>query len=176
MKVRTAGRMERIGLAALPFVLSLLVCGAAMASDVERQIPLTRDTAGSGLTMEISREGTRRTATPFLTLKDPTVQRIEERIAKKTGRLDAKEIPSEETIAGPVPGIGLTGTPRVDSGQPETGLSSQPPVPREITIRSVRSFLKGLRESRKKKPVPPGADAPPERRIGRTGIPPHEAD
>jgi len=160
--MRTAIRVQQIGLAALPFVLALLVCVATMASDVERQIPLTRDTPGSGLTMEISREGIRQTATPFFILNDPTVQRIEERIGKKTDRLAVKEIPSEGTVEGLVPGIGLTGTPREDSGRPETSLSSHSPVPGEITIRSVKSFLQGLRESWKKKPVPVIVDAPPE--------------
>jgi hypothetical protein len=93
MKVRTAGRVQRVGFA---FALAFLACGGAMASDVERQIPVIRDTAGSGLTTEISREGTRQTATPFLTLYNPTVERIEERIAKKTARLASDEIPPGE--------------------------------------------------------------------------------
>jgi hypothetical protein len=168
MTMRTAGPVQRLGLATLTFALAILACGAAMASDVERQIPVTRDTAGSGLTMEISREGTRQTATPFLTLNNPTVQRIEEWIAEKTSRLAAKEIPSEATLAGSVLGIGRTGTRREDSGQPETSLSSLPPVPEEITVRSGKSFLKGLRASRKEKPVPAVVPAAPEERLGRT--------
>jgi len=168
MTMRTAGPVQRIGFAALAFTLAFLAGGGAMASDVERQIPVTRDTAGSGLTMEISREGTRQTATPFLTLNNPTVERIEERTAKKAARLAAKENPSEATVAGSVPGIGLTGTPRGDSRRPETGLSSLPPVPEEITVRSVKRFVKGLRASRKEKPVPAVVVAPPEQRLGRT--------
>ena len=150
MKIRTAGRVQRIGFA---FALAFLACGAAMASDVERQIPVIRDTAGSGLTTEISREGTRQTATPFLTLYNPTIQGIEDRIGKKTARLAANEIP--------------TGTPREDSGRPETTLSSLPPVPAEITVRSVQGFLKGLRASRKEKPAPAVVVAIPELRLGR---------
>ena len=150
--------MQRIGIAALAFTLSFLACGAAMASDVERQIPVIRDTAGSGLTTEISREGTRQTATPFLTLHNPTVQRIEDRIAKKAARLAAKEIPS--------------GTPREDSERPETTLSSLPPLPGEITIRNVKGFLKGLRASRKEKPAPAVAVPTPELRLGRTDTSP----
>jgi len=168
MKMRTAGRMQRIGLAALSFILALLACGVAVASDVERQIPVVREPDGSALTLEISREGTRQTTTPFLTLNSPTVQRFEDRIARKAGRL-AEEIPSEATIAGSLSGIGLTGTPRKDSGRPETGISSRSPVNEEITVRSVKRFLKGLRASRKEKQVPAVVVAPPEQRLGMAG-------
>jgi hypothetical protein len=157
--------MQRIGTGALPFALALLACGAAMASDIERQIPVIRDADGSALTLEISREGTRQTATPFLTLNTPTVQRIEGRIAKKTDRL-AEEIPSKESVAGSLSGMGLAGTPREDSARPETGVSSRPPVPEEITVRAVKRFLKGLRASRKEKQVPAVVAAPPEQRLG----------
>lgn len=179
MKIRTGRRVERIGFAALAFALAFLACGAAMASDVERQIPVIRDTAGSGLTMEISREGTRQTATPFLTLYNPTVQEIEDRIVrivKITARLSAKEIPPGATAAGSLSRIGLTGTSREDSGRPETTLSSLPLVPGEITIRSVRGFLKGLRSSRKEKPAPAVVVAVPELRLGRTDISSRVAD
>lgn len=145
MKMRSAGRVQRIGFAALAFSLAFLACAAAMASDVERQIPVIRDTTGSGLTMEISREGSRQTATPFLTLNEPTVQSIEDRIAKMTAGVTAKEIPSEAT---------------------ETSLSSRPPVPEEITVRSVKGFLKELRASRKEKPAPAVVVAVPEQRLG----------
>jgi len=104
MKIRTAERVQRIGFTALAF----LACGAAMASDVERQIPVIRDTTGSGLTTEISREGTRQTATPFLTLHDPTVQEIEDRIVrivKKTDRSAAKEVPPGEITVRSVQGF-----------------------------------------------------------------------
>ena len=117
MMMRRAGRVPTIGIAALAFALAFLACGAAIASDVERQIPVIRDSAGSGVTMEISREGTRQTATPFLTLSDPTVQRIEDRIAKMIARLAAKATPAEETVADAIPRIGLGGTPREDSGR-----------------------------------------------------------
>jgi len=166
MKTRTAGRVQQNRIVALAFALVILACMDAMASDVERQIIVTRDTAGSGLTMEISREETRRTATPVLTLNNPTVQRIGERISKKIARLAAKEIPSEATVAGSVPWIGLTGGPRGDSGRPETGVSSMAPVPEEITARSVKSFLKGLRASRTEKKGPSVVTAPPEQRLG----------
>ena len=102
------GRLQRVGFAALPFALAFLACGAAMASDVERQIPVVRDTAGSGLTMKISREGTRPTATPSLTLNNPTVQHMEDRIVdivKKTARLAEKEIPAGETTVRSVQGF-----------------------------------------------------------------------
>ena len=99
MKIRTAGRVQRIGVATLAFALAFFACGAVMASDVEQQIPAIQDTAGSGLTIEISREGTRQTATPFLTLYNPTIQEIEDRIVrivKITARLAEKEIPPGE--------------------------------------------------------------------------------
>ena len=170
MKIATAGRVHRIGFAALPFSLALLACGAATASDVERQILVTRDTAGSGMAMEISREGTRQTATPSLTLNNPTIERIGERIAKKINGLASTEIPSGATAAGPALGICPTGTIREDSGQPKTSLSSMPPLPEEITVRSVKSYLKRLRASRKDKkdtPVPAAVVAHPEQQPGR---------
>lgn len=145
MKMRSTGRVQRIGFAALAFSLAFLACAAAMASDVERQIPVIRDTTGSGLTMEISREGSRQTATPFLTLNEPTVQWIEDRIAKMTAGVTAKEIPSEAT---------------------EPNLSSRPPVPEEVTVRTVKGFLKELRASRKEKPAPAVVVAVPEQRLG----------
>jgi hypothetical protein len=174
MKMRSDGRMRRIGFVLLAFALAFLACGAAYASDVERQIPVLRDTAGSGLTMEISREGTRQTATPFLTLYNPTVQRIEDRITKKTARFAAKEIPSEATVADSLSRIGLTGTPPEDSGRPETSLSSRHPVPKEITVRNVKGFLKELRASRKEKPAPAVVVAAPEERLGRADTSPRE--
>ncbi|MDD5762931.1 MAG: hypothetical protein PHP88_10560 [bacterium] len=165
MEMRSSGRMERIGFVLLAFALAFLACGAAYASDVERQIPMTRDAAGSGLTTEISLEGTRSTATPFLTLYNPTVQGIEDRIARKIGQLASKEIPSEAT-AGSLPRIGLTGSSTEDSGRQETTLSSLPPVPTEITVRTVKGFLKGLRSSRKEKQTPSVVVAAPELRLG----------
>lgn len=169
MKIRNVGRVQRIGFAAFAFSLAFLACGAAMASDVERQIPVIRDTAGSGLTMEISREGTRQTATPFLTLYNPTLQEIEDRIVrivKITARSAAKEIPPGATAAGSLSRTCLTGTPRGGSGQSETTFASSPLVPGEITVRSVVGFLKGLRSSRKEKPVPAVVIAVPEQRLG----------
>ena len=162
MKMRSAGRAQRTGFVVLAFALAFLACGAAYASDIERQIPVTRDTAGSGLTMEISREGTRQTATPFLTLYNPTVQQIEDRIGKMIDRIAAKETSS--------------GTPLEDSGRLETTLSSLPRVPEEITVRSVQGFLKGLRASRKEKPAPAVVVAAPELRLGRADTSPREAD
>lgn len=144
MKMRCAGRVQRIGIASLAFTLAFLACNAAIASDVERQIPVTRDTTGSGVTMEISREGTRQTVTPFLTLTNPTVQRIERRIAKKIEGLR---------------------TPREESGPSKTTLSSLPPFPGEITIRNVRNILKGLRASRKEKPAQAVVVAVPDQRL-----------
>ncbi|HEX2709656.1 MAG TPA: hypothetical protein VHM68_02280 [Candidatus Deferrimicrobium sp.] len=99
IRIRSAGRVQRIGFAAFAFAFAFLACGAVMASDIERQIPVIRDTAGSGLTTEISREGTRQTVTPFLTLYNPTIQEIENRIVrivKITARLAEKEIPPGE--------------------------------------------------------------------------------
>jgi len=176
MKMRTAGRVQRIRFAALAFALVFLACMDAMASDVERQIPVTRDTSGSGLTMEISREGTRQTATPFLTLNDPTARRIEDRMAKQIDRLGAKKIPSGATVADPVPGMGPTGMRQDDSGRPETLDSSMPPMPEEITVRSVKHFLKGLRASRKGKPAPAVVVAPPEQRLGMAATSPRNTD
>ncbi len=108
MKIRSAERVERFKFAALAFALAILACISAMASDVERQIPVIRDTAGSGLSIEISREGTRQTATPVLTLYNPTVQEIEDRIVrivKITARLAEKEIPPEEITGRSVQGF-----------------------------------------------------------------------
>ena len=144
--MRIAGHVLRIGVA---FALVFLVSGAAMASDVEQRIPVVRDAAGSGLTTEISREGARRTATLFLTLNDPTVLRIEERIGKKIDRLTQGEAPSTATAGNARSRVGPAGTPQVCSRGPETSLSSPPPVPREITVRSARDFLKALRALRK---------------------------
>jgi hypothetical protein len=155
-----------IGLAVLAFVLAFLACGAATASDVERQIPVIQNTRGSELTIEISREGTRQTATPFLTLSDPTVRRVEDRIAKVATLLAAKATLAEEAVEDAVPRIGMGGTPREDAGPPQTTLSSLPPLPGEITIRNVRNFLKGLRAFRKEKPAPAGIVAVPEQRLG----------
>jgi hypothetical protein len=168
MMMRAAGRVQWIGFAALTqaFVLASLASGAAMASDIERQIPVIRATAGSGMTLEISREGTRQTATPFFTLNEPTVQRVEKRIGKMVDRLAAKEISPEAATPKPLSLIGLTGTPREDSTSTETILSSLPPVPGEITVRSVTRFLKGLRASRKEKTAPAVAVAVPEHRLG----------
>jgi hypothetical protein len=154
-----------VGFAALAFVLAFLVGGAA-ASDVERQIPVIRDAAGSGLTVEISREGTRQTATPFLTLSEPTVQRVGDRIGKLTDRLAAKMGSADVSVARPVPRGGLSGTPGEDAGPPHTALSSLPPLPGEITIRNVRNFLKGVRASRMEKPAPAVVVAVPEQRLG----------
>ena len=154
MKSRIAGRVQSIGIAALAF----LAGGAAIASDVEWQIPLIRDSVGSGFTMEISRDGTRQTATPFLTLFDPTAQRIENRIWEKAAPWAAKEIPSW--------------TSREDTGRPETFHPSLPPVPREITLRSVKGFLKEIRSSLKKKPAPAVVVAGPELRLGKTDTSP----
>ena len=180
--MRTAGRVQGIGFAApvqrlatVAFALAFLACGAAMASDIERQVPAIRDAAGSDVTIEISREGTRRTATPVLTLNYPTVQQIEGRIAKKTAGLAAKGILPEATAEGPNCRTGLTGTPREDSGRPKTSLSSPPPV-EEITVRSVKGFLKELRASRKEKPAPAAVVAAPELRLGRADTSPREAN
>jgi len=162
MKIRRAGQVKRVAFAAFSFALLLLACGAAMASEVERQIPVIRDSAGSGLTIEITREGTRETATPFLTLNDPTVRRVEDRIAKKATQLQEKEIPG--------------GTPRKESGQPQTTLSSLPLVPGEITIKSVKGFLKGLRSSRKEKPAPAVAAPARELRLGMAASSPRQSN
>jgi hypothetical protein len=135
--MRRAGREQRIGMGALALAsaLAFLACGPAVASDIEWQFPLLRDAAGSGMTLEISREGTRQTATPFFTLYDPTVRRIEYRIGRML-----------------------------------------PPLPGEITVRSVKRFLKELRASRKKRTVLPVAVAVPERRVGRADTAPPGAN
>ena len=172
MTIRRAGRAPQTGLAALVFVLLFLTAGAATASDVERQIQMLRDTTGSGVSMEISRDGTRQTATPFLTVSEPAVQRGEDRIAKITARLEAMSTPSEETVADAVPRIGLGGTPREDSGAPQTILSSLPPLPGEITIRNVKNFLKGIRATRTEKPAPAAIVAVPEQRLGMAAASP----
>lgn len=174
--MRSAGRMPTIGSAALVFLFAFLAGGAAIASDVERQIPVIRDSAGSGLTVEISREGTRQTATPFLTLTDPTARRIEGRIARTTARLATKLAPAGEAAADSTPRFSPCGTLREDSGRPQTSLSSLPPLPGEITIRNVRNFLKGLRASRKGPPVPAEAVAVPERRLGMADAAPRGAN
>jgi hypothetical protein len=141
MKIRSAERVERFKFAALAFALAILACISAMASDVERQIPVIRDTAGSGLSIEISREGTRQTATPLLTLYNPTVQEIENRIVrivKITARLAEKEIPPEEITGRSVQGFlkGLraswkeTPTPAVVVAVPEQRLVRTDTSPR----------------------------------------------
>ena len=154
MKRRLAVPVQWIGIAAIAF----LACGAAMASEVEWRIPLIRDSAGSGMTLEFSREGTRQTATPFLTLFHPTVERIESRIAEMIAPWVAREIPSRAR--------------REDSGRPETFLSSLPRVPAEFTLRSVKGFLKELRSSLRGKPATAVAVAGPELRLGWTDTSP----
>jgi hypothetical protein len=124
-----------MGALALASALAFVACGPAVASDIEWQFPLLRDAAGSGMTLEISREGTRQTATPFFTLYDPTVRRIEYRIGRML-----------------------------------------PPLPGEVTARSVKRFLKELRASRKKRTVPPVAVAVPARRVGRADTAPPGAN
>lgn len=108
MKIRTAERVQRFRFAALAVALVFLACLNAMASDVERQIPVVRDTADSGLTIGITREGTRQTGTPFLTLYNPTLQEIEDRIVrimKMTAGLAAKEIPPGEITVRSAQGL-----------------------------------------------------------------------
>ena len=174
--MRSAGRMTTIGSAAFAFLLTFLAGGAATASDVERQIPVIRDSVGSGLTLEISREGTRQTATPFLTLTEPTARRIEDRIAKAAVRLAEQAVPAGEAVAGSVPRLVPVGTPREGSGRPQISLSSLPPLPGEITIRNLRNFLKGLRASRKESTKPAEAAAVPERRLGMADAAPRGAN
>jgi len=175
--MRGAGREQRIGMGALAMAsaLAFLAGVPAVASDVEWQVPFLRDAVGSGMTLEISREGTRQTATPFFTLYDPTVRRIEYRIGRMIDRLAAKEI-SPGTAAGnpPLCPGGRAGPPTEDFEGPDALLSSLPPLPGEITVRSVKRFLKELRASRKKRTVSPVAVAVPERRVGRADTAPPE--
>ena len=175
MKRQIAGRIQPMGLATLAFSLALLA-GSAVASDVERRIPVTRDAAGSGLTMEISGEGTRRTATPFLTLNEPSVERIEEWIGKKAARLQAMAIDSGTYVADPVPGIGRTGATPEDVARPERTAASASPAPVELTVRGVKRFLKELRASRKETPTPAAVAPPAEQRLGRTDASRREAN
>ena len=168
--------MQRIGFVSLAFVIAALASGTAMAADVEQQIPVIRDTMDSGLTLEISREGARRTATPILTLHDPTVQRMRDRIAKKTDRIAVKEIPPGAPAVGSLSGSGLKGTPGDDSGRPEPSVSSLPPLPGEITVRNVRSFLKKARAARKEKPAPVVVVPLPEQRLGMADTPRRETN
>ena len=174
--MRTAEWVQRTRIVALAFALVFLACMDAMAADVERQIPVIRDTAGSGVTVEISREGTRQTATPFLTVKKPTVRRIEERIGNLIDRLAAKGISPETITPDALSRIGRTGTPREDSARSDAALSSPPPAPKEVTVRSVKNYLEGLRAPRQEKPAPAVVVAPPERRLGRTDTSPHVAN
>ena len=166
MKVRTAGRVQQIRFVALAFALVFLACMDAMAADVERQIPVVRDAAGSGVTVEISREGSRQTATPFLTVNKPTVRRIEERVGMLIDRLAAKGISPEAVTPDALSRIGRTGTPREDSARSDAALPSPPPAPKEVTARSVKNFLGELRAFRKEKPAPAFVVASPERRLG----------
>ncbi len=169
MRTRSAARVHRIGFPALAFtvILAVFACGGAIASDVERRIPVSRDAAGSGLTLEISRDGARQTATPFLTVYDPTVRRIEDRIAKKVAEFSTKGIADGAALEKSISGIGRTRDPREGFDPHGTALASSPPVPGEITLRSVRRFIKGLRSSRGEKPAP-AVEAPfKEVRLGR---------
>ena len=79
---------------------------------------------------------------------------------------------AEETVADAVPRIGMGGTPREDSGPPQTILSSLPPLPGEITIRNVKNFLKGIRATRTEKPAPAVVVAVPEQRLGMAAVSP----
>lgn len=166
MKMRTFGQVRQRGFSALAFTLAFLITGVAVASDVERQIPVIKDSAGSGVSMEISQEGTRQTVTPALTLNNPTLQRIEDRVARKITQLAAKGIPAGAIAPDSLSRIGVSGTPSDNSKRPETALSSLPALPGEITIRSMRHFIKGLRASRKEKPSPAVVAEVPEQRLG----------
>lgn len=152
METPAAGRTPRIAFAALAFAVAFLASGAAVAADVERRIPVVRDAAGSDVTVEISREGTRQTATPVLAVSGATVERIEDRIARKVAELARHEIPSAATVVGSLPEIGPNGTPGKDPG--------------EITARGVRAFLKRLQASRKERPMPAAVVAVPPQRLG----------
>lgn len=166
MKMRSVGRVQQHGFVALAFALAFLASGVAAASDVERQIPVIEDSTGSGLSMEISRDGTRQTVTPALALYAPAIQRIEDRVARKITQLAAKEIPAGAIAPDSLSRTSLSGAPSDNSKRPETALSSLPALPGEITIRSMRHFLKGLRASRKEKPAPAVAVEVPEQRLG----------
>jgi hypothetical protein len=91
------------------------------------------------LTIEISREGTRQTATSFLALYNPTLQEIEDRIVrivKITARLAAKEIPPGEitvrSMQGFVKGLRASGKekPAVVVAVPEQRLGMADILPR----------------------------------------------
>jgi hypothetical protein len=177
MKMRSAGRVRRIGFA---FALAFLACGAAMASDVERQIPVIRDETGSDVSVEIQSEGSRSTARPCLYASKETVERVTDRIG---GKIDAWKASN----AG-------AGSSAIDDGTSEPAASpcsietlrrraagakvsrTVVPDPAEITVRSVRGFLKGLRASRKEKPAPAVVVAVPELRLGMADTSPRETN
>ncbi|MGE5283931.1 MAG: hypothetical protein ACM3OG_03075, partial [Actinomycetota bacterium] len=127
---------------------------------------------GSGMTLEFYREGTRQAVTPFFTLYEPTILRIEKQIWRMIDRLAARGICPEATAGNPLSPAGLAGTPTEDSMRPEAILPLPSPVPGEITVRSVKRFLKELRAARKEKPVQPVAAPVPELRVGKADTAP----
>jgi hypothetical protein len=180
MKTRSAGQVRKIGLPALIIALAFLTCGAAMASDYERRIQVTRDGTGSDVSLEIQTEGSRSTARPCVHASKETVERVTDRIS---GKIDTWKA----SLAGAVP-------PAIDHGTSDPATSpcsietlrrraagaklSRRTVddPGEVTARDVKGFLKGLRASRKGKPAPAVDVSAPERRLGMVATSPGETN
>jgi hypothetical protein len=176
MKIQAIGRAWRIGLPAFAFALAFPVYNTALAAEVDRRIPVTRDETGSDVSVEIQGEGSRSTARPCVYVADETVERVTDRIggkidAWKTSNAGAESSATydgtSETAESP---CSIEALRRRAAGAKVSRTAV--PEPGEITVRGVKSFLKGLRASRKEKPVPPVVAAPPERRLGRTDTSP----
>ena len=181
MKIRSAGRAQRIGFAALvrrlgapAFALVFIACGAAMASDVERRIPVVRDGAGSDVSVEIQSEGSRSAARPCLYAGKETVERMTDRIGGKIDGWKASgagagssaiDVGTSELAASP---CSIETLRRRAAGAKVSRTAA--PGPAEITVSSVRGFLKGLRSSRKEKPAPAVVVTAPEERLGMADI------
>ncbi len=166
MKTQTGGRLPQIGTLFVAFAFACLAAVSVFAGEIEREIPVLHDGAGSRLTVDISREGTRQTATPCLLLTEGSMARASKRVHENAGTTASGE-PST-SAQDRIGSIRETVRDRIDQAR-----LSHPDieVPKEITARSVRKLFRSVRASLKERQAvakaPPAAPAhAPEERIG----------
>lgn len=174
MKIRSAEWVRRIGLPAFACALALLAGRAAMASDVDRRIPVVWDGAGSAASVEIQSEGSRSTARPCLYAGKETVERVTDRIGGKIDAWKASDAGAGSSAidygtSEPAASPCSIGTLRRRAAEAKVSRTVVPD-PGEITVRGVKGFLKGLRASRKEKPAPAVVVPVPEERIGMADL------
>jgi hypothetical protein len=174
MKIRAIGRAWRIGLPAFAFALAFPVYNTALAAEVDRQIPVIRDEAGSDVSVEIQDEGSRSTAHPCVYVANETVERVTDRIGRKIDAWKASNAGAESSATydgTPEPGASPCSIETLRRRAAGAKVSrAAVPEPGEITVRSAQGFLKGLRASRKQKPAPAVVVTSPEERLGRTDV------